>query len=84
MTSHPSTWEAEAKAQRARAEAAEAERDRLRKALRPFVEYVHDDLRAGSGTYTFVPAYSTGGGWIGAEDLRRARAALADTQEAKT
>lgn len=49
---------------------------KLEAALRPFVKYVHDDLRRGSATYELVAVDRHGGGLIGAEDLRRARAAL--------
>lgn len=51
---------------------------KLEAALRPFVKYVHDDLRRGSATYELVAVDRHGGGLIGAEDLRRARAALAE------
>ena len=50
---------------------------KLEAALRPFVEYVHDDFRRGNATYELVATDRAGGGLIGAEDLRRARAALA-------
>ena len=50
---------------------------KLELALRPFVEYVHDDFRRGKATYELVATDRAGGGLIGAEDLRRARAALA-------
>lgn len=50
---------------------------KLEAALRPFVEYVHDDFRRGKATYELVATDRAGGGLIGAEDLRRARAALA-------
>ena len=50
--------------------------EKLELALRPFVEYVHDDFRRGKATYELVAA-DRAGGLIGAEDLRRARAALA-------
>lgn len=56
--------------------ATEARLEKAREALRPFVEYVHDDYRKGNGRYVLVPAPAYGGGWIGAEDLRRASAAL--------
>lgn len=49
---------------------------KLKAALRPFVKYVHDDLRRGNATYELVAVDRHGGGLIGAEDLRRARAAL--------
>lgn len=49
----------------------------LRGALRPFVVYVHDDLLRGNATYELVEVDRHGGGLIGSEDLRRARAALA-------
>ena len=45
--------------------------------LRPFVEYVHDDFRRGKATYELVATDHAGGELIGAEDLRRARAAIA-------
>ena len=50
---------------------------KLEAALRPFVEYVHDDFRRGKATYELVATDRAGGGLIGAEDLCRARAALA-------
>lgn len=59
--------------------AADAEVKRLREAIRPFVEYVHDDTRKGDYRYKFVRTVDLGGGWIAAEDLRRARAALKET-----
>lgn len=54
----------------------------LEDALRPFVVYVHDDLRKGKTTYELVAVDRHGGGLIGAEDLRRARAALQPTGDA--
>lgn len=48
----------------------------LREALRPFVEYVHDDLRKGDHRYKFVRTVEMGGGWIASEDFRRASAAI--------
>ena len=51
----------------------------LEAALRPFVAYVHDDLRKGKATYELVAVDRAGGGLIGAEDLRRARASLNPT-----
>ena len=54
---------------------------KLEAALRPFVEYVHDDFRRGNATYELVATDRAGGGLIGAEDLRRARAALAQKGE---
>ena len=53
--------------------------EKLKNALRPFVEYVHDDLRRGKATYELVAVDRHGGGLIGAEDLRRARVALKET-----
>ena len=55
--------------------ALEAENAALREALRPFVDYVHDEYRV-SGEYMLVPATLNGGGWFGAEDFRRAFAAF--------
>lgn len=58
----------------------DAEIERLRAALRPFVEYVHDDFRTGTRVWALMEVHAgDGGGWIGAEDLRRARAAYEGT-----
>ena len=57
-----------------------AEIERLREALRPFVEYVPDDMREGKGVYRLEPCDGVGGGWFHAGDFRRARKALEDTQ----
>lgn len=51
---------------------AEARLDRAVEALRPFVAYVHDEQRKGNGAYRLMPCDPHEGGWIGAEDLRRA------------
>lgn len=59
-------------------DALRADVERLRRALRPFVEFVHDDFRKGNAAYVLTPCDGRGGGWIGAEDLRNARAALTD------
>jgi len=82
MTDHPSTWEAEAKAQRARAKYAEAERGRLREAL-SHVEAVMDrpdqskHNKPEGGIYIYE--------WERIDRaIRKARAALADTQEDET
>lgn len=61
-----------------RADDAEAENEQLREALRPFVEYAPAGCFVGSRRYTPVNVSRDGGGWIGAEDFRRARAALAE------
>ena len=79
--SHRKIRELEAAIERLTAEkaAAEAEVKRMREAIRPFVEYVHDDTRKGDHRYKLVRTVELGGGWIAAEDLRRARAALKET-----
>lgn len=49
-------------------------------ALRPFVDYVHDEYRDANPNAKFVltPWYMGGGGWIGVEDLIRASTTLAE------
>ena len=57
-------------------DAMQAHVDKLEAALRPFVDYVHDDLRKGDKKLTLTPWHHGGGGWICTLDLCRARNAL--------
>ena len=52
----------------------------LETALRPFVDYVHDDLRKGDKKFTLTPWHHGGGGWICTLDLCRASNALIDKE----
>jgi hypothetical protein len=69
---------AEVIALRAQAAKDKARIERLEAALRPFVAYVHYAFHEGNSRFRLVEDFDEGGGWLGSEDFRRARAALED------
>lgn len=52
-------------------------------ALRPFVDYINEEYRNANPNAKFVlePWHMGGGGWIGAEDLVRAKYTIEDIKE---
>lgn len=69
---------AEVIAHRAQVAKDKARIERLEAALRPFVAYVHYAFHEGNSRFRLVEDFDEGGGWLGSEDFRRARAALED------
>lgn len=70
------------KSVRAHAEAL-ARVEALEEALRPFVVYAPEACFLGNGKWTPVQTMEAGGGWVGSEDFRAARATLNSREKAE-